>query len=184
MITSAFAEGGFYMGGGGGYSSMIGISKDNLTFPNGDLSQSGNAFALTAYMGYNFNHFIGIEANYLGSFSSRTNFYNATQGLLGGSVLLHLPFEVFLPSLTGFNTFIRGGYDYNSIGIGSQVNCANCINLPSLTYGYTPRFGVGAEYNHDSIGYRVEWSHSSDLLVGNQLNIDNNVFLASIMYHY
>lgn len=184
LTTPVFAEGGFYMGIGGGYSSMTGTTKNNLTFANGATSQSGGAFALTAYAGYDFNRVFGLEANYLGTYANATNSYNATQGLIGAFVLLHLPFEVFTNDLSGFDMFVRGGYDYNSMGLGSQVNCANCINPPSLAYGYTPRFGAGFEYGAGNLGYRLEWNYAGSLNVDNQVGINNNAVLASIVYHY
>lgn len=197
LTNFIFADGGFYMGIGAGYSSIDGAAQSPYQFNNGSTgSQVDGSFATALYLGYDFNRWIGIQADYNAAWgTSNSNSYTLNQQLLGGSVLFHLPFLVFSNSLSNWDVFAKVGGDYNAINFGNvNPSCSNCVNAPSSVNGFTPLYGAGIEYGSGNVGYRLEWDYAGSLMAansnstgtsnGNQLNMTSNTYLLSILYHF
>jgi hypothetical protein len=191
LAKLVMAEGGFYVGVGAGYSSLTGTVQSPYQFTNtSSSSQTAGSFASQLYFGYDFYHWLGIQFDYNAAWGANyTNSYSLNQQLLGGSVLFHLPFSIFSDSLSGISAYTKLGYDYNAINFGNTNSCNGCTNLNNAAYGYTPLFGLGAEWGLKNVGYRLEWDYSGGLMAqnnsGNNLvSTSSNSFLASIMYHF
>lgn len=189
LAGSTFAQGGFYAGIGGGYSSLNNQAQAPWTFNSGATSETGGAPAVMVYAGYDFNQIVGFEANYLAAINGSTSSYSATQQLLGGSLLVHFPFSIISDNLSGLSVFGRGGLDYNMINFSNiQNNCTTCVIPPGNTNGFTPRYGAGVEYGLKNIGYRLEWNYAGSLTATNQgsneVNMSSSSFLISILYHF
>lgn len=184
------ADGGYYIGIGGGYSSLTGTVQSPYQFANTtSSSQSAGSFASTLYFGYDFNRWVGLQAEYNAAWAGQySNSYSINQQLLGGSILLHFPFSVFSDSLNGLSVYAKGGYDYNAINFGAQSSCSGCLSVPSAAYGSSPMYGLGAEYGFKNIGYRLEWDYAGALMAtsgGNNLvSTTSNSYFVSILYHF
>ena len=191
LSTAAYAEGGFYVGIGPGYSSVSSALQSPYQFSNGgNGTQDAGSFASTLYFGYDFNRVVGIQADYNAAWGAQySGGYSLNQQLLGGSLLLHLPFGVFSDHLSGFDAYLKGGIDYNAVNFGNiGAPCVNCVNPPNSATGATPLYGAGIEYGFNNVGYRLEWDYSGSLMVTNQGNnqtsITSNSFFLSILYHF
>ena len=187
----AFADGGFYTGIGAGYADVSNTTQNPQIFNNGTLgTQSGSTFASNLYFGYDFNRFIGVQAEYDVAFGATiANSYNAGQQLLGASLLVHLPFSLFSDMLSGVSVFAKGGYVYNTTTFGNvNQTCPNCVNPPTFANGFTPIYGLGAEYGFTNVGFRLEWDTTPAMVASNsnlsQVSVASNMFLLSILYHF
>ena len=190
LTAAAYAEGGFYVGIGAGYTGVSNTPQSGLQFNNGATStQSGGAPTGNLIFGYDFNRIVGIEANYQVFLNAQLDSYSASQQLLGGSVLVHLPFSIINQHLAGFSAFARGGVDYTAMTFYNvQPTCTSCVNPPSQVAGYAPLLGAGLEYGGQNIGYRLEWYYSGSVMSAyqgvNQVNTTSNSYLISILYHF
>lgn len=189
LTSTAFAQGGFYVGIGGGYSSLNNQAQSPWTFNSGSTSETAGAPAVMVYGGYDFNQVIGLEANYLAAINGSTSSYTATQQLLGGSLLVHFPFSIVSDNLSGLSVFGRGGFDYNMVNFSNiQNNCVTCVIPPGSVNSFTPRYGAGVEYGLKNVGYRLEWDYAGSLTATNQgsneVNLSSSSFLISILYHF
>lgn len=186
----ALADGGFYTGIGAGYANVNNTVQSPLTFSNGSSgSQSGGAVASTLYFGYDFNRFVGIQADYDIAFStSMANSYSSSEQVFGGSVLLHLPFSIFSDALSGLSVYAKGGVGYAIAGFSGQSTCINCVNPPNTASAFAPLYGLGVEYGFTNVGYRLEWDGIGSIMSNNggtsQVGVSSNLFLLSILYHF
>ena len=186
-----YADGGFYIGIGAGYATIANATQSGFVFNNSTSgTQSSGNIASTLYFGYDFNRYIGVELDYNVAFSGQVaNSYNVNQQLINGALLLHLPFGIFTPILTGLSLFAKGGLGYSIYGFGSvNPSCTNCVNPPATAYAFVPMFGAGVEYGFTNIGIRGEWNYSGSVtapnLGSNQVITSSNMFLLSVLYHF
>ncbi len=191
-VWPAFAEGGFYAGIGFGYANIANTAQNNFTFNNGSSgTQNGPAPASTLYGGYDFNRYIGIQADYNVAYSAQIpgSSYSVYQQLIGASVLLHLPFGLFSNALSGFSIFVKGGLDYSVFDFGNvSSTCSTCVNPPGTAYAVVPVYGLGAEYGFGNVGIRGEWNYNSNVMApnfgSNQVQASSNMYLLSVLYHF
>lgn len=188
----AFADGGYYMGIGAGYSDLTGMVQAPYQFSSTSSgSQDATSFASQFYFGYDIYKWLGLQLDYNYVWGGNyNNSYNINQQLLGGSLLFHLPFGIISNSLNGLSAYTKLGYDYNSINFGNVNSCGSCGTLNKSTYGFTPLFGLGAEWMVNSnVGYRLEWDYAANIKAQNSennnvFNTSSNSFFASIVYHF
>jgi len=189
-LGNCYATGGFYAGIGAGYSSIINIPQSGLSFANGSTgSQETPAFTTALYGGYNFNQIVGVQVDYNIAFNGQVSGYSINQQLFDAAVLLHLPFGIFTDTLKGFSLYAKGGIGYSNYDFDGQlITCTTCINLPSSTYAFIPVYGLGAEYSFSSLGIRAEWDYSGNVIApnfgSNQVQLNSNMYLLSILYHF
>lgn len=193
FLTSifAYATGGFYAGIGAGYANISNTPLSGFNFNNGATSsQNTGAPALAFYGGYNFNRYIGVQVDYDFSFSTPIGgSYNTTNQLIDALAIVYLPFGIFTNSLSGFSLFVKGGIGYNDFKF-SNVNptCSTCINPPGEGYGIIPVYGIGAEYNFNPVGIRLEWVGDNNITIPNlgynQVQANSNMYLLSVLYHF
>ncbi|HLX53774.1 MAG TPA: outer membrane beta-barrel protein, partial [Aquella sp.] len=153
MTQLCYAEGGFYIGLGGGYDSITNSPQNGLTFINGSgSSQNGGTFATTVFAGYNFNRIVGMELGYSVGYNGQTTTYNISQQLTDVTALVHLPFSFIADALSDFSLFARGGVGYSYYGFGNvSNNCVTCVTPPNSASTLVPVFGLGAEYRFTSL---------------------------------
>ena len=192
IITNlACAEGGYYVGIGAGYSDITANAVSPLEFTNPTTNaQDAQSFTSQLYFGYDIYKWLGLQVDYNVSWLGQyNNSYSVTQQIIGPSVLLHLPFSVFSDSLNGTSVYTKLGYDYNAINFSNLSSCSACTNLNSGATGFSPLFGLGAEFDFTNIGYRLEWDYSAGLMAqnnngNNAIDTSTSSFLASVMYHF
>ncbi len=192
IITNlAYAEGGYYIGVGAGYSDITANAVSPLEFTNPTTNaQDAQSFTSQLYFGYDIYKWLGIQLDYNVSWLGQyNNSYSVNQQVIGPSVLLHLPFSIFSDSLNGISAYTKLGYDYNAVNFGNIGSCSACANLNSGASGFSPLFGLGAELGFKNIGYRLEWDYSGGIMAknntnNNAINTSSSSYLASIMYHF
>ena len=185
-------DGGYYVGIGAGYSQITGAVQAPYLLNNTTSgTQDAGSIASQLYFGYDIYKWLGLQLDYNAAFeASYSNSYKLNEQLLGGSVLLHLPFTVFSDSLKGISLYTKLGFDYNSINFGNTGACDGCSSLNNSADGFTPLFGLGGEWDdNEHVGYRLEWDYAGGLMAKNNLgdniiNTSSNSFFASIMYHF
>ena len=64
LCTYAQADGGLYVGVGAGYGTISSDTTGGASYANGSSSQGGGNMAGSVYLGYDFNHYVGIQADY------------------------------------------------------------------------------------------------------------------------
>jgi hypothetical protein len=189
-IKWCYAEGGFYAGIGAGYSSINNVPQSGLTFSNGSaVSQNAGAFTGGIYGGYDFNRIVGVQLDYDVAFNGQTSSYNATGQIVDAAVLLHLPFGFIAEALNGLSVFAKGGIGYTTWGFGNvSANCATCLNPQNSASGIVPVYGFGIEYGLKNMGIRAEWDYSGNVSASNQgtnqVQLNANTYLLSILYHF
>jgi hypothetical protein len=185
----ANSDGGFYVGIGMGYGTLNNAPQSNYNFNNGgNGSINTNGVASNLYWGYNFNHYLGLQLDYNIMYNAQVaNSYLVNQQLFGISALGHLPFGFISQNLNSLSIFAKVGADYNQVSFyGVNPNCVNCVNPPGISIAYTLLYGLGLEYGIKNIGLRLEWNATSNNVAtnqgNNQVSINSNAYLLSIMY--
>lgn len=188
FIICCYAEGGFYAGIGAGYSDITNTPQSGLTFNNGSTqNQNTGTFSTALYGGYDFNRIVGLQLDYNILFNGQLPGYSINQQLVDAAVLVHLPFGFIADALTGFSLYAKGGVGYSAYTFNNQ-SCTTCVNPPSNANAIVPVYGAGAEYGFSNIGIRAEWDYSGNVnapnLGKNQVGLDSNMYLLSILYHF
>lgn len=187
---NAYADGGFYTGIGVGAARLNNKAQENQVLGNsGAQNANGDALASNLYFGYDFNHFVGLEEEYLVAFNSNiANSYSANQQVLATEIALHLPFGIFSSSLNGLNIFAKGGMGYEMAQFSGMNGCFNCVNPSNQYSSFVPVYGAGVEYGFTNVGYRLEWDGIGSMTNVNQgmnqVALSSNMLLLSIMYHF
>jgi hypothetical protein len=191
IANMAFADGGYYVGIGAGYSNITANAVSPLEFTNPTTNaQDAQSFTSQLYFGYDLYKWLGLQLDYNVSWLGQyNNSYSVTQQTLGPSVLFHLPFSLFSDSLSGASVYTKLGYDYNAVNFDNVGSCSACSSLNSSATGFSPLFGLGAELGFKHIGYRLEWDYLGGVMAknntgNNAINTSSSSFLASIMYHF
>lgn len=192
FISTTLAEGGFYTGIGFGYANLSNTTQNGYSFNNGSSgTQNTGSLASSIYFGYNFNPYIGLQGEYNTAYAGQiTNSYNVQQKLLGGSLLLHLPFGLFSKTLTNFDIYAKVGGAYSSTYF-RNVNpiCDNCVNPPGSANSFIPTYGLGINYGlPHGFATRLEWNAYGNTLASNlnnqQLSSSSDMYLLSILYNF
>lgn len=207
LLTTAanvYADSGFYVGVGAGYGSINTSTTNGYSYLDGSSNQSGGSMLGSIYAGYDFSHYVGIQMDYDYianiQFSSGTNqttgtqnSFNVNQQMIDLAITGHLPFALFANSLSGISIFGKLGIGYTNVSfsggaVASGQGLQYVQNLPSFGQSVVPVLGIGAEYGIDSVGIRVEYDYIGTTTVNtsnsNIMNINNNIGLISVFYHF
>jgi hypothetical protein len=180
-------DSGFYVGIGPGYSTVSAKTQGSYSFNAGTANPATqNSVATTVFLGYDFNHFLGLEANYAITWNAQyANNFNLNQQLLGGDLLFHLPFNLVLDSLSGLDVFAKIGLYYNMYNLNNlSPSCQSCSTPNTLITGASALYGLGLEYGFENVGYRLEWNYSPPIINNNALELNSNSYYLSILYHF
>lgn len=204
IAANAYADSGFYVGIGAGYGSISTSTTNGYSYLDGSSNKSGGNMLGSIYAGYDFSHYVGVQMDYDYianiQFSSGTNqitgvqnSFNANEQIIDLAITGHLPFALFANSLSGISLFGKLGIGYTNVGfsggaVGSGQGLSYTQNLPSFAQSIVPILGIGAEYGIDSVGVRVEYNYIGTTTVStnnsNIMNINNNIGLVSVFYHF
>ncbi len=202
-ISSVYADSGLYLGIGAGYASTDSKTTNGFSYLDGSSEKNGGNMLGNLYVGYDFNRYVGLQADYyyiagipfndVGSnIPGIQGSFSVGQQTLALGITGHLPFELFANSLSGLSLFGKLAMGYNTFHF-SGGNVANydktyIASLPSTDENLSPIFGGGVEYGFDSVGIRAEYERIGSTPVGNDnqnmLSIDNNMYLISAFYHF
>lgn len=204
IVSAAYADSGLYLGVGAGYANQ-GISTTNgYSYLDGSSSQSGGNMLGSVYLGYDFNHYLGIQSDYFYmadvQYTIGNNLNNGSQGSFTASQQLidlgitgHLPFGIFANSLSGLSIFgkLALGYSFMNFSggtVGINGNSSSTQNIPGSSQGLVPVIGGGFEYGIDSAGIRLEYDYIGNTPISNNgqslMNANNSIFLLSALYHF
>lgn len=198
-LTYADETGSLYAGVSAGY----GLTNAKVTTPNSisDINKtqfSGN-LAAGLYVGYDFNHYVGIQTDYYYIANTSVNVnvnssmgVNATFGnseqLFDLGVTGHLPLA-FIDDywLSGYYLYGRVslGYDFASLNGGSSDSNGE---LPGTASNFIPVYAGGIEYGIGQIGFRVEYNYLGSISArtksNNQINVNHQMLMISTLYHF
>jgi len=204
LCTYAQADGGLYVGVGAGYGTIGSNTTGGTSYPNGSSSQGGGNMAGSVYVGYDFSHYVGIQADYdyianvqysTGSTpnSGSNGDFNVNQQVLDLGVTGHLPFSLFADALSGISVFGRLAFGYSTTSFsGGQLTSPSAsggyVNIPSSASNLVPVLAAGAEYGIGQVGIRFEYQYIGNSTINangqNILNVNNNLLLLSALYHF
>lgn len=204
LSTYALADDGLYVGVGAGYGSINATTINGNSFANDSSSQNGGNAAGGVYVGYDFSHYVGIQAdyNYIANVQYSTGYngitgsnssFSASQQIIDLGVTGHLPFSLFANALSGISIFgkLALGYSTTSFSGGSLLSqnvAGGSVNLPGSSSTLVPVIGAGAEYGIGSVGIRLEYDYIGSTNVSinnlNSMNVNNNLVLLSALYHF
>ena len=204
FCTYAQADGGLYVGIGAGYGTIASNTTGGLSYPNGSSSQGGGNMAGSVYLGYDFNHYVGIQADYdyianvqlsTGSIpnSGVNGDFSVNQQVLDLGITGHLPFSLFADALSGISLFggLAFGYStttFNGGQLASPVAAGGSVSIPSSASNLVPVVAAGAEYGIGQVGIRLEYQYIGNSTINtngqNVLNVNNNLVLLSALYHF
>ena len=156
------------------------------------------------YIGYDFSHYVGIQADYNYLVGSQFNAggsatpgvstsFNTTQQLIDLGITGHLPFSLFANALSGISLFGKLAFGYSTVSFngGTLINnngAGGTTKLPGSSSSLVPIIGGGAEYGIGPVGIRLEYDYvgNSTVNVGgqNMMNVNNNLVLLSALYHF
>lgn len=200
----ACADSGLYVGVGAGYGTTTATTTSGLNYANGSSSQSGGNMAGSIYLGYDFSHYVGVQADY--SYIANVQYttgaipgtsingaFSANQQLIDLGITGHLPFSLFANSLSGISLFgkLAFGYATTSFNGGELVAPSvpgSYVTIPSSASSLVPVIAGGAEYGIGPVGIRLEYQYvgNSTINTGGQniMNVNNNLVLLSALYHF
>ena len=200
----AVADSGLYVGVGAGYGTTSSSTTGGMNYANGSSEQSGGNMAGGVYVGYDFSHYVGIQAdyNYIANVQYSTGTipstgangtFSVNQQVLDLGVTGHLPFSLFADALSGISIFgkLAFGYATTSFNGGelvspSQPNGAAAI--PSSSSNLVPVIAGGAEYGIGQVGIRLEYQYIGNSAINvngqNIMNVNNSLVLLSALYHF
>lgn len=207
LITSsvyAAADNGLYVGVGAGYGTINTSTINGNSFANGSSSQNGGNAAGGVYVGYDFSHYVGIQADYnyianvqystgYNSITGSNSSFSASQQIIDLGVTGHLPFSLFANALSGISVFgkLALGYSTTSFSGGtllSQNTPSGSVNIPGSASTWVPVIAGGAEYGIGSVGIRLEYEYIGNTNVSinnlNSMNVNNSLVLLSALYHF
>lgn len=201
LCTYAQADGGLYVGVGAGYGTIGSNTTGGTSYPNGSSSQGGGNMAGSVYVGYDFSHYVGIQADYdyianvqysTGSTPSSNGDFSVNQQLLDLGVIGHLPFSLFADALNGISIFGRLAFGYSTTTFnGGQLvsqSSNSVISIPSTASSLVPVVAAGAEYGIGQVGIRLEYQYVGNSTINTNgqdiLNVNNNLVLLSALYHF
>lgn len=158
------------LGSGLGYSRLHGYSGIN-SFANGHVSATSPTLAGTAFAGYNFNPYFGLEAGYVNyGTAHNTSALNGTTASIDRKLQsANLVGKAYLPIQdTGLNLYALGGvamvksdttYTPGAASLVSGANFSSPTNSPK--YNLRPVYGVGASYEipNSQVTTSIEVSH-------------------------
>lgn len=202
--TFAFADDGLYVGVGAGYGNINTSTINGNNFANGSNSQSGGNAVGAVYVGYDFSHYVGVQADfdYIANVQHSTGYnsvtgsnssFSASQQIIDLGVTGHLPFSLFANALSGISVFgkLALGYSTTTFGGGtllSQNTPSGSVNIPSSASTWVPVIAGGAEYGIGSVGIRLEYEYIGNTNVSinnlNSMNVNNSLVLLSALYHF
>lgn len=200
----ALADGGLYVGVGAGYGTIGSNTTGGTSYPNGSSSQGGGNMAGSVYVGYDFSHYVGIQADYdyianvqystgATPSSGSNGDFNVNQQVLDLGVTGHLPFSLFADALSGISIFGRLAFGYSTTSFsGGQLTSPSAsggyVNIPSSASNLVPVLAAGAEYGIGQVGIRLEYQYIGNSTINtngqNILNVNNNLVLVSALYHF
>jgi hypothetical protein len=198
-LAHADDSGSLYMGLGFG----AGLTNAKVTTPTSistiQSTQFAGNLAAGLYVGYDFNHYVGIQAdyNYIADTNIQVNF-NSSTGVntrLGNSeqvvdlgVTGHLPLELIDDYwLSGYYLYGRVslGYDFASLNGGSSDSNGG---LPGTAAHFVPIYAGGIEYGTGQVGFRLEYNYmgqiSADTNTNNHINVNHQMVMISTLYHF
>lgn len=201
---SAYADSGLYVGVGAGYGTINSSTINGNSFTNGSGSQSGGNAAGGVYVGYDFSHYVGIQADYnyianveystgYNSITGSNSSFSASQQLIDLGVTGHLPFSLFANALSGISIFgkLALGYSTTSFSGGSLLSqnvSGGTVNLPGSASTLVPVIAGGAEYGIGQVGIRLEYEYIGNNNVSinnlNSMNVNNSLVMLSALYHF
>lgn len=206
LIISGFsyADSGLYLGVGAGYNMQNTSTTNGFSYLDGASSKSGSNMLGSVYVGYDFNRFIGIQADYDYmaniQYTIGNDLNNGTQGSFSGSQQLlavgltgHLPFGIFANPLSGLSLFGKlslGASFVNFDGgtVGAGTNLSYTQSIPSSSQSLVPVIGGGVEYGIDSAGVRLEYNYVGNTAINNNgqnlMNVNDSIILLSALYHF
>lgn len=204
LCTYAQADGGLYVGVGAGYGTIGSNTTGGTSYPNGSSSQGGGNMAGSVYVGYDFSHYVGIQADYdyianvqysTGSTpsSGSNGDFNVNQQVLDLGVTGHLPFSLFADALSGISIFGKLAFGYSTTSFsGGQLASPSAsggyVNISSSASNLVPVLAAGAEYGIGQVGIRLEYQYIGNSTINtngqNILNVNNNLVLVSALYHF
>lgn len=206
MISlAAYADSGTYIGISAGYGTTNSSATNGFSFSDGTGNKSGGSMAGGVFVGYDFNRYLGVQADY--DYIANVNYttggnaltgaqssINANQQILDLGIVGHLPFGLFANSLSGLSIFgkLAMGYTTTSFNGGTMISNGssglNAVQLPNNASSFVPVFGLGAEYGWSSVGIRAEYDYIGDTVVTNNnqtlMNVNNGLMLLSVFYHF
>jgi hypothetical protein len=191
-----------YVGLGLGY----GLTSAKVTTPTSlstiQKTQFGGNLVGGLYLGYDFNHYIGIQAdyNYIANVNLNVNLNSATgfnstindsQQLVDLGVTGHLPLELLNDYwLSGYYLYGRLGLGYNiaSFQGGNVAFSDNNGSLPGNASTLIPVYAVGFEYGSGQVGFRLEYDYlgsiSATSSTNNRIDVSNQFVMISTLYHF
>lgn len=204
LCTYAQADGGLYVGVGAGYGTIGSNTTGGTSYPNGSSSQGGGNMAGSVYVGYDFSHYVGIQADYdyianvqysTGSIpnSGVNGDFSVNQQVLDLGITGHLPFSLFADALSGISVFGRLAFGYSTTTfsggqLASSSSTGGSVNIPSSASNLVPVVAAGAEYGIGQVGIRLEYQYIGNSTINingqNVLNVNNNLVLLSALYHF
>lgn len=203
--VTAFADSGAYVGVSAGYGTINSSTTNGFSFVDGAGSKSGGTMAGGIFAGYDFNRYLGIQADYdyiaNVNYSTGNNPLTGTQGSINASqqildlgIVGHLPFGLFANALSGLSIFgkLAVGYTTTSFDGGTVVSTGsagqNSVSVPSNASSMVPVLGLGAEYGWNTVGLRAEYDYIGNTTVTNNsqtlMNTNNGLVLLSVFYHF
>lgn len=203
LVASVFAEGGFYTGLSAGYGTIDTNTTNGFSYPDGASGKGGGNMAGGVFLGYDFNSYLGIQADYdyianveytMGSTTPGVSgTFSGNQQIIDLGVTGHLPFSLFANSLSGLSIFgkLAIGYTFTSFNGGSVVASSDPslqVSLPSSSSNAVPVLGAGAEYGWSNVGIRAEYDYIGTTSITNDnetlMNVNDSLVLLSVFYHF
>ena len=205
ISLAAFADSGTYIGISAGYGTINSSATNGFSFSDGTGNKDGGTIAGGVFVGYDFNRYVGVQADY--DYIANVNYttggstmtgaqssINANQQILDLGIIGHLPFGLFANALSGLSIFgkLAMGYTTTSFDGGTMVSSGtagvNTVQLPSTASSFVPVVGLGTEYGWSSVGIRAEYDYIGNTAVTNNgqtlMNTNNGLTLVSVFYHF
>lgn len=204
LAKVTFADAGVYLGVGAGYGNLSTSTVSGFSYMDGGTSKSGSNFLGSIFAGFDFNRYVGIQADYyylsdieFGGGSSAvpqyTASYSATQQVIDLGIIGHFPFELFTDSLAGLSIFGKAAVGYSTLNfnggyIGNAPSYTNIQAFPGFSQSPVPVLGLGVEYGYASVGVRLEYDYIGNTTVNNNsqnlINDSVNLGMLSVLYHF
>ncbi|MDD3266470.1 MAG: outer membrane beta-barrel protein [Burkholderiales bacterium] len=198
----ASADSGLYAGIGAGYGTINTSTTNGFNYVDGASNKNNGNMLGSIYVGYDFSRYLGVQVDY--NYIANTQYttgtdaatgaqgsFSASQQLVDLGITGHLPFELLANSLSGISLFGKAAIGYNTVNFnGGTVRTSTGYqqNLPGTAQSMVPVIGGGVEYGISSVGIRLEYDYigNTSVNVNNQnlMNVNNNIYLISALYHF
>lgn len=198
----AYADSGLYAGIGAGYGTINTSTTNGFKYADGANNKNNGNMLGSIYLGYDFSRYVGIQLDY--NYIANTQYttgtdattgvqgsFSASQQLIDLGITGHLPFELFANSLSGISLFGKAAIGYNTVNFNGgtvQTSPTYTQNLPGSAQSMVPIIGGGVEYGIGSVGIRLEYDYIGNTSVNvnsqNLMNVNNNIYLISALYHF